>query len=997
MNSSIIKILMLSVMTGMIISAADADEHSTFFEQKGPLLVMHNGGLSMTVSITSPIFMFDSAFVGGTEAKLPTDAVIDPSIAENIMDGQIININYKPFSIKKGYDLQVTLKLQWSAKESILRKWASFKVTGSKPILLNEVILDTINIKGIKAWTHGDFSVIDDAVQSHPIFIPGFFTGIEFPVSAARIEGNSIILGHRPGAWIVPGKQYDTRKAIYGIAPKGEEIRAFENYIEMHRPKPQGLHINYNSWWTSPVPFSEKDIIDLMGSFETNMHKPYMASFDTFCIDMGWSNPDSIWEIDKKLFPEEFKGIQAAARKMDSNLGLWISPSSCYSPMAIDNKWAMDHGYEATMVNGAPYVLCLGGTKYASQFRARLVDMITKYGIRHIKLDGIWLTCDTLNHGHETGLRSSEKIAEGFISACEGMRKAAPDVWLEPTCFGYNPSPWWLFYVNSVIGTFGDDAPSGRVPCPVYRESYTTARDYFNLQGASLLPIPISAQEVLGIVHQSKDPFMNDAVTSILRGHMFQPVYMNPKYMNDARWKSFAGLVKWARKNSDLLQTTIPLLPETWLKRKTPHFTDGATMPREPYGFAHCRGSRGLIMFRNPWIAKTSYTIKLDKSIGLSPSKKLISGVSIYPETRCYFRNMKYGDSIDIQLAPYETVVISLEPGQLKIKTPLVSESMNNQISASISKQDFTTVNFKDDTGQFGADWTSVMGDSKSAIRMNTDAEVTSTAANNQLLILLEAEKVPIRSDCKVVVNGKDAVVEYLPSSAGWSATGLSAPERWMFIKTDLPQGKSDISINLLAGNECRRISAWVWASKPGVDTSYPNAIPSPELISLDSYPLLKDTSIGSLNLPEIEEVKSVERINGVYLDAIDPVSATQGWGRLQRNLSVWEKPLIIAGKQYTRGLGTHAVSEIEYALDGKYKRFQVDAGVDGNNSGTVTFEIWVDDVKKWESGYMVNSDPAKKVDLDITDAKKLLLFVGDGGNGFGSDHADWCDAKLLY
>ncbi len=86
---------------------------------------------------------------------------------------------------------------------------------------------------------------------------------------------------------------------------------------------------------------------------------------------------------------------------------------------------------------------------------------------------------------------------------------------------GWNPSPWWLFYVNSVIGTYGDDAPHGRVPSPVYWESYTTGRDYFNLQGAALLPIPIVAQEVLGITHQTQDRFYNDAVTTVMqRAHV---------------------------------------------------------------------------------------------------------------------------------------------------------------------------------------------------------------------------------------------------------------------------------------------------------------------------------------------------------------------------------------------------------------------------------------------------------------------------------------------
>ncbi len=106
------------------------------------------------------------------------------------------------------------------------------------------------------------------------------------------------------------------------------------------------------------------------------------------------------------------------------------------------------------------------------------------------------------------------------------------------------PAPGGCFHVNSVIGCFGDDSPHGRVPCPVYRESYTTARDYYNLQGADRLPSPIPAQEILGIIHQSDDSFMNDAVTTVLRGHAFISLYVNPKYMNDRRWAMLARLMQ---------------------------------------------------------------------------------------------------------------------------------------------------------------------------------------------------------------------------------------------------------------------------------------------------------------------------------------------------------------------------------------------------------------------------------------------------------------------
>jgi hypothetical protein len=154
---------------------------------------------------------------------------------------------------------------------------------------------------------------------------------------------------------------------------------------------------------------------------------------------------------------------------------------------------------------------------------------------------------------------------------------------------------------------------------------------------------------------------------------------------------------------------------------------------------------------------------------------------------------------------------------------------------------------------------------------------------------------------------------------------------------------------------------------------------------------------LASVPAEEAHEPRPVERINGVFLDALEPISATQEWGTLQKNQSVWEKPMTIADKTYPRGLGTHAPSKIVYALDGKYKRFQAWAGADAATSPTITFEVWVDGRKQWESGLMQRDDPAKRVDIDVTGAKTLELAVGDGGNGIMADHADWADARLLH
>jgi len=780
-------------------------------------LVISNGRCELKVSCASPVFAFVDETVGGQRP--------DQHVDGDILSGKRVELSYPTIPLKGGGKLDVRLFVQWSARESVLRKWASYRLTGAatEPVL-KEVILEKLPQEHI--------SLTPSPPQSAPAFFDGFFAGIEFPVASSRIENGNLVLAHVPGLRVKSGTWYETRKAVYGVAPIGEEKKAFRRYIELNHPRPKGLHISYNSWWTSPVPYNEADIERLMGIFQEKLVKPYGAHFDTFCIDMGWSVPQSVWEIDEKLFPEGFSKIEAAAKRMQCNLGLWISPSSCYSP-AMDNEWAEKNGYE-TFPGGSPYQIrraCLAGTRYRAALTARLVEYVTKYGVRQIKLDGYAFSCAAANHGHEPGPLSTEAVAEGMTSVMQAVRKACPQVWLEPTCFGPNPSPWWLFYANSVTGFFGDDAPYGRVPSPVYRESYTSARDYFNLQGAALLPIPISGQDTLGIVHQSPEPFTNDAVMCVMRGDMFLPVYVNPRFMNDARWKALAAIMNWARKNARALSQTQPLLPESWRTSGVPSFSYDSAMPREPYGYAHWGKNRGLVALRNPWIVPHTYSLKLSEAAGFTPGTKGISAVSLYPEVRLYAKNLKSGDVLDVTLAPYETVVLSLGPGQSLSGLPDTASEVGRKVEATVHKSELKRA-----------------GDS---VEIRLEVDVTVKAPRAQLLILLEDKKaVPNNPVCRITINGNQSAVTTRASidacrsvddatEIGWAASSLPAIEHWRFLTAPLAKGKNSILVELTAGGS-PRVSAWVWATKPGKPAStYPNALPQPEVVSLDGMQLL--------------------------------------------------------------------------------------------------------------------------------------------------------------
>ncbi|MHB0999711.1 MAG: NPCBM/NEW2 domain-containing protein [Armatimonadota bacterium] len=969
-------------------ATSNSEASNIKFDMQPDMLIIQNGKQSLPISLKSPVFAIND---------LPVkESIVPASIKGSIQDSKGISIDYAPASLNDSVKLEVKLFIKWSEKENILRKWAKYRIIGSSDAkLVKEIVLDTIDISGRSI----DFK--PEEPQSHPAFLKGFYAGIEFPVASTRLEYDQLIIAHRPGLRMQPDTWYTTKTVVYGTADEGKERRTFERYIADHRPSPKGFHLNYNSWWTSPVPYAEEDIINTLNIIDEKLYKPYKTTFDSFCIDMGWSNTKTVWEIDSKRFPQGFTGIQSAAEKMKSNLGLWISPSSCY-PGALDNHWAHEQGYETykNLMWGDPNMrlACLAGKRYGGAFADRLAYMAEFNGVKQYKLDGCILQCPESDHGHEPGIFSSEATAEGVITALTKARKARPDVWFEPTCFGFNPSPWWLFHVNSVIGTFGDDSPFGRVPSPVYRESYTSARDYFNMQGAYHMPIPVVAQEVLGIIHQSSEPFMNDAVMTIMRGHMFIPAYINPKWMDDSRWKSLAGLMKWARQHEADLQETEPLLPVSWQKNGCPAFTHDAAMPREPYGYAHWSKNSGLAAIRNPWITPVTYKLKIE-DIALNQGS--LSAVSIYPEARVYGTGLSAGSTLDIRLAPYETVVLSIGSTQPVSNIPLAKDILSKRIKADIHSLDAARIVFDDSNDQTDSELSPLRGIEK-AVRIKQKSTISIDSPSAELLILIEDGTVPICPDLNIIVNGKKTEYTGSGSETGWAATGAPKPEHWLFLRAQLQPGINDVEFELLTRGGTPQISAWVWATKEGSKISAKDQIHQPETISLDSYNLMAVLDTSSADLPESREEHPVQKINGVFIDALD-LNALPAPDICRKNTSISGAPLNISGRRFSRGIGT-APSRITVSLDGQYKRFQSWVGLDDAlipnymDRSSVSFEVWADGEKRWESEAVSIGAPAEFVDVDISGSRSLELVVKERGDSKypTADWSIWAEAKLL-
>jgi hypothetical protein len=143
--------------------------------------------------------------------------------------------------------------------------------------------------------------------------------------------------------------------------------------------------------------------------------------------------------------------------------------------------------------------------------------------------------------------------------------------------------------------------------------------------------------------------------------------------------------------------------------------------------------------------------------------------------------------------------------------------------------------------------------------------------------------------------------------------------------------------------------------------------------------------------------------VTTTYLSDLPAISAINGWGPYEHDTSNGElgsadgQTITLNGQTYPKGLGVHANSDISFNLNGLYKQFVSDIGVDDEvgSAGSVVFQVYINGIKAFDSGIMNGSTATRSINLDVTGATTLRLVVTDGGNGNDNDHADWAGAKV--
>ena len=103
-------------------------------------------------------------------------------------------------------------------------------------------------------------------------------------------------------------------------------------------------------------------------------------------------------------------------------------------------------------------------------------------------------------------------------------------------------------------------------------------------------------------------------------------------------------------------------------------------------------------------------------------------------------------------------------------------------------------------------------------------------------------------------------------------------------------------------------------------------------------------------------------------------------------------------GALYLKGLGMHSKSQLTYAVDPSYRRFEAEVGIDDSTDGggSVQFRVLVDGREKFAGKTIRGGAPPTVVSVDLSGAKTLELVVDYADRGDVLDRADWLNARLL-
>lgn len=401
---------------------------------------------------------------------------------------------------------------------------------------------------------------------------------------------------------LYPGQRI-SEWSVMGVSPTGQNRRSFLYYLERERARPYNQFLHYNCWWDITTDgassFTSEQLTERMHAWNEKFIQPFDIKLNSFVLDDGWDNLDSVWYFDPVKFPDGFAEQAQLCKKYNSGIGVWMSPFGGY--LEAQQRRIKSARREGLEINDKG--LSLAGENYYNRFQKRALNMLNNYNVNYFKFDGFGGSNPEYLPDMEAGAR--------LITT---LRRHNPNIYVNITV-GSWPSPFWLKYADCTWRASGDLHLAG---VGSRTQQFITYRDgtlYNNIVKKAPF-YPLNSIMTVGIAYANlghPKECINDSIGDFSDmvwsffggGSSLQELYISHDRMLPEFWHILAKAAKWSKKNEDVLKDT--------------HWIGGSPINLEVYGFASWIPGKGIISLRNPAKETQSFIINLNELLELPP------------------------------------------------------------------------------------------------------------------------------------------------------------------------------------------------------------------------------------------------------------------------------------------------------------------------------------------------------------------------------------------
>ncbi len=358
--------------------------------------------------------------------------------------------------------------------------------------------------------------------------------------------------------------------------------------------------------------------------------------------------------------------------------------------------------------------------------------------------------------------------------------------------------------------------------------------------------------------------------------------------------------------------------------------------------------------------------------------QNLNNAVDLLSGEKCYFSDDSKGRFLELEITPGNLAILEFSGKDIpeRTLTRKINLALNKKATASSSFKGFEAKKAVDGDTQFSSAWYS---------QKSTPQTLT-------------------------VDLGKVQKISSLRVFPAWSIDNRYFPRITQFVVKGSSDGKNyqtimDESRNIMPDSPrgvFRKFSP-VMARYLQVEVLFNSSRQGGQIVELQVFGDAEETVKIPWKRNLAKESFPAEMLNTTTmksLTGITPASVRQDEKPLAINKeSLFGSPLTVRKRKYTRGFGCHAKSEIVFKLPEKdnWKLFTTRVAVDdhGNDSASVSFQVYTDGKLAADSGKLTIRDQAIPLWADLTGVKELKLVVSDCGDGIYGDIADWLEPAL--